>query len=685
MMTLLLLLGLLAARAGGFPLTGGDTERSLLTGQLLPSDAANGTWVADSRGVRLARSGRGWSYWLPESTFSSGMVRARVTLGPRPDFTLLLRATADPTEPQSLSGYGVSVEHDKLVMYRWDDGVVRQMGASVEIEGLLDRAALEIVAYLIGPQLIATVYDAETLDLLGTVAMRDVAWDTGRVGWRAFDKQDAETVLTHLSVQEPRSPPSDPTLFGSERLVEIPATDLPLVPDEIYSGLLFDEPAGAAILTDPAGVERLRRAGVTIRSERSEIPFWAVDSDYRGQRGRPPERTERGFRLDRSYKDGAMVEAILRGYAELYPQLCRLEELGRSSQGRPILALRISDNPGRDEGEPMVLLNASHHSNELLSIDYALDAVRLLLEGQDRAEVRRWTDALDIWVVPLVNPDGNYMFTNISRSGGRKNNRDTNENGVIEPWDGVDLNRNYPFRWGSAGEVGSKSWRHSGQYRGPEAGSEAETQAMMALARRYHPVAVLSWHTNATVILSPYTIDDVDNPEPDAPWALAEAMSEAAGVQPSGRPYKVRRKLYSVDGVDQDWHYFEHGSAAYIIEGSHRRPSDPEVRQASIDGVRPLLTTLLDRIIFGPTLSLSVVDSRGRPLDAVVTIDEITLRSGERWSSRAHDGRFDQLLPAPGRYTVRASKPGYRDATSTVEVTEGRPAELQLVLRGRGR
>ena len=54
-----------------------------------------------------------------------------------------------------------------------------------------------------------------------------------------------------------------------------------------------------------------------------------------------------------------------------------------------------------------------------------------------------------------------------------------------------------------------------------------------------------------------------------------------------------------MDGVDQDWHRFAHGSTAYIIEGTHRRPSDPEVRQASIDGARPLLTTMLDHILAG--------------------------------------------------------------------------------------
>lgn len=679
MSTVLLGIALWAAPAvaGGFPLQADHSEASLLDASPPGADLQNGTWQLTEHGVAFSDAARGWNYWLTTPTVSSGMVRARVTLGERPDFTVLLRASVEPGQPQSLSGYGVSLEHDKLLLYRWDDGIVRQMGAEQSIEGLLDRESVEVVAYLIGPQILATVYDANSLALLGTVAMRDAAFSQGHVGWRVFDKQDAQTTLTHLSVQSPEPVDPDPSLFGAERLVEIASVDASALPEDMLEDIVFEDENQTALLTDPLGVERLVRMGIAPQSQRSEIPFWAVDEAYRQQRGQPPQRTEHGYRLDLSYKDNEMVADILHGYAALYPEWCRVVELGRSGQGRPIWALRISDNPDQDESEPMVLLNGSHHGNELLSVDYALDAVRMLLEEPTS---QSWRTELDIWVVPLVNPDGNHMFTQVSRNGGRKNMRDTNQNGILEPWDGVDLNRNYPFRWGALGEVGSKSWRNSGQFRGPSPGSEVETQAMMRLAQAHHPVAVLSWHTNATVILSPYTIDRVENPDPDAAWDVAEAMAAAGGQQPNGRPYRVRRKLYSVDGVDQDWHRFAHGSTAYIIEGSHRRPQDPDIRQASIDGVRPLLTTLLDRILHGPTLSVVVLDEDGQPLQATISIDTVQLNAEEQWSTRSRDGRFDHLLPAFGRYTIRVQHPRYAPTSVTVEITEDVLEPLVVVM-----
>ena len=42
-------------------------------------------------------------------------------------------------------------------------------------------------------------------------------------------------------------------------------------------------------------------------------------------------------------------------------------------------------------------------------------------------------------------------------------------------------------------------------------------------------------------------------PEADQAWQLALRMAESAGKQASGKPYKVVKNLYSVDGTDQDW------------------------------------------------------------------------------------------------------------------------------------
>ena len=86
----------------------------------------------------------------------------------------------------------------------------------------------------------------------------------------------------------------------------------------------------------------------------------------------------------------------------------------------------------------------------------------------------------ELWFVPVANPDGyDFTFEDGQRLW-RKNLRDNNGDGVIAPGDGVDLNRNFPTRWGYDNE-GSSPNPASETYRGTAPASEPETQALDAL------------------------------------------------------------------------------------------------------------------------------------------------------------------------------------------------------------
>ena len=676
--------------AWGFPDLDPAREEALVEPGLVPGPAHTlGRWLADENGVALQAPSeiRGLTYWLPEAdgaVLADGLVRARFTFGSNPDATVLFRARLGGAAPDEMSAYGVSLEPDAAALYRWERGVVLPMGPRVSIPGLSGRQRVEVVVFAVGPWIAAQVYDADTLTELASLTAHDTALVEGRVGVRAFIKQDAGTRLTHLSVARAAPVPPAPegstgrrgdphAPLGEERLVLIDAGDLGQLPEGLGKAIVrrgtVDGRDLAWVVTDPVGAERIRRSGVDPLSVSGDVPFWAVDRRYRARMDRPPTPTETGFRIDESYKDHRMVEALLEGYAARYPEICRVVELGRTHQGRAILALRITDAPGSDEGEPAVLLIGAHHGGELLAIEYALDSVQRLLEGyEEDPGVRRWVDSLDIWCVPLVNPDGNWTFLRQSQWTQRKNGRDLDGDGRLDAWDGVDLNRNYPFRWGQLGERGSRSLPRSRYYRGPEPGSEPEVQAVIALADRYRFVAAISWHTAATVVLSPYTIDGVANPKPDVARAVCEPIVAGMPKQPNGRRMKVKRKIYSVDGTDQDWHYHRHGTLAFLVEGSHHNPLNLSLARRSVEAVRPFTTGLLDRVVEGPALTARITDPGGEPLEAEVIVDGVLLSEGESWRSRPHDGRADRLLPAAGSYTVRARAGGYEDGVATVTV-----------------
>ena len=308
--------------------------------------------------------------------------------------------------------------------------------------------------------------------------------------------------------------------------------------------------------------------------------------------------------------------------------------------------------------------------------EYSLDVAQQLLEGYGRdPQITDWVDSLEIFVVPLVNPDGNSAFIERSHWFTRKNGRDCDGDGVLDPFEGVDINRNYPFGWS---EAGSSARCTSRRFHGPAAGSEPETRAMMQLAERQRFAASISFHTVGTVIFWPYGVPSATHPEPDVAKAIAGALIAGAPEQPNGRRYTQRHGLYPVSGGAHDWLMHAHGTIAFILEGSNHNPPMP-VRSEAVVSTRPVWKALLDHVAGGPRISGHVRDEQGRPIAAEVTVAEITLSAGERWTARPRDGRFDRVLHRAGRYTIEASAPGFAVARERVRLGE-RPATVELVL-----
>jgi hypothetical protein len=321
-------------------------------------------------------------------------------------------------------------------------------------------------------------------------------------------------------------------------------------------------------------------------------------------------------------------------------------------------------------------LNGAHHGSELLSIEFVLDAVDTLVAGYSRdARVTAWVDGLEIWCIPLVNPDGNHMFVHESRFAIRKNARDSDADGYADPFEGVDLNRNYPFGWGQVGS--SKKPMHK-WYRGPSAGSEPETKAMMELAGRERFAAAISFHTFGTELYSSYVVETARDMKPDLSKAIGTEIAAAAPDQPNEKPYRVGKTGYPVSGTDQDWHLHAHGTIAYVVEGSHHNPP-LDVRTQAVVATRPVWQALFDRVVAGSWIHGHVRDGNGKPVDAVVMVEEIATFEGERWTTRPRDGRFARAVPRPGTYTLVVTPKNGDAIRKTVKVGR-KPALVDIVL-----
>lgn len=130
--------------------------------------------------------------------------------------------------------------------------------------------------------------------------------------------------------------------------------------------------------------------------------------------------------------------------------------IGHSAAGRPIQVVHVAGSG------PRVLVVGCIHGNEPAGIA----VVRALERAHPRA---------DLWLVPVLNPDG------LAR-GTRQNAR------------GVDLNRNFPSLWQHFGHPGST------YYSGPRPFSEPESRVARALVLRIHPQVTIWFHQHMNLV-----------------------------------------------------------------------------------------------------------------------------------------------------------------------------------------
>jgi protein MpaA len=197
------------------------------------------------------------------------------------------------------------------------------------------------------------------------------------------------------------------------------------------------------------------------------------------------------------------------------PAVVESRVIGRSVKGRDIVAWRL----GNPRSSKKVLLLGAMHGDER----GAVTILRALRDG-------RPIDGADIWVVPVVNPDG-YA-----------SNRRQNAHGV-------DLNRNFGAKWRKIGGA-TKSGRR--------AFSEPETRAVRDFVDEIRPTYTVSYHQP----LDGIDIRDTGN--------RAWAQRLAAQVRLPKKAFDCFSKCF---GTYSMWFRAQHRKGAVITVEMTRRPS----------------------------------------------------------------------------------------------------------------
>ena len=205
------------------------------------------------------------------------------------------------------------------------------------------------------------------------------------------------------------------------------------------------------------------------------------------------------------------------------------------------VALNITELSQEElEALPTMYIDGAHHGNEGMSVEATFLFLQDVLERS--AANPDYLAGKRLVVTPVVNPDG-YL-------------QDCRNN-----WNGVDLNRNYPYMWGMYGTSDTRgSCPASGTYRGPSEGSEIETQINMELMRNMNLYVYFSAHTGSNDIVLPWKITG-EFAVPINDWKLYEYfLNESTNV--SGLTYRDP----SGAGESIAWGYGARTGVSVIVE-----------------------------------------------------------------------------------------------------------------------
>lgn len=339
---------------------------------------------------------------------------------------------------------------------------------------------------------------------------------------------------------------------------------------------------------------------------------------------------------DRAFTTYAQMTTALQTIASTYPAIARLYDLGHSVQGRALWGLKITDNPDLEEDEPEVRICGNHHGNEYMSAEMPLMLAQYLTSNYGiLPNVTSLVDNREIWLIPMVNPDGHEM-------GQRENAND------------VDLNRDYGYMWESG-------WGSPSEF------SQPETQAMRANALAHNYVLSLSYHTSGNIVNYVWNYKAMRVPDQTMVLALSNAFAGHNG-------YTVidGYDWYQTRGDLNDFSYGCRGDIDWTIE----------IQNSDIPGAWNLNRDAMLGIIAQADIGLRgiITDANtGKPLDATVYVDNVY------WPCFTDPdvGDYHRILP-PGTYTVHYRSNGYIEETRSVTVTSGAPTvtNVQLIPGG---
>ena len=334
--------------------------------------------------------------------------------------------------------------------------------------------------------------------------------------------------------------------------------------------------------------------------------------------------------LLRSQRDGEEWYTIYRTYDEVQDKLVEIAssssiatliDLGDSYENRAIKGLKFSTG-GSDK--PAVFFNGCQHAREWITVmatTYFAD--QLAQEYVNNTFTQTLLDIVDVYIVPIVNPDG-YVYTHTTDRYWRKNRQPNSGSSYV----GTDLNRNWDADWngGQSTSTSPSSDIYVGSY--PFSATEANVvkNYMESISNlRGH----LDIHSYSALVLGPWGYSNSYTPDHTEIVSLGNLMNDAI-TNTNNYPFTfgvgdANGAIYLASGTMPDWSYDELGALGYTYE---LRPNSSsggafELPEGQIlDACAENYNGAMEMIIWAADVQNGCMDTNACNYNADATVDD---------------------------------------------------------------
>ena len=326
-----------------------------------------------------------------------------------------------------------------------------------------------------------------------------------------------------------------------------------------------------------------------------------------------------------------------------YPDLCKIDTIGFSVNGRVVLSAKISDNVDTDENEPEVFLTGQMHGDEVVAYVVFLRLINdLLNEYGTNSQITNIINNTEIYINPLSNPDGAFDGGNNTLNGAVRLNANN-----------VDLNRSFPVPYG--GNRDSSAW-------------EPEVAMMVQYADNHDFVLSANSHSGAEVINYPWDRwTSSERVTADNDWWIFVSEHYANLVQTAGSAdnyfkdvtslgYTNGGDWYVVYGSRQDYMNFDKHCREVTLELSGDKALDAGLLPSRYNYNKQALLDFIEQAQYGIRGIITDACS-GNPVKAKIEVLNHDVDNSFVYSSLPV-GNYHRLIKA-GTYNLMFTAPGY--------------------------